>query len=152
MAMDRFPTRKKIRLPLSVYDQGHAFFETIATYKKYPWFSVHPKLCAEAGKLLCDLASASNVTIYAWCLMPDHIHILLQRGNLINFIRMFKGKMTPRARKVMQYQKLWQRSFYDHALRKEESLTEVACYIWENPVRAEIVENPIEYPWSGSVV
>jgi hypothetical protein len=60
--------------------------------------------------------------------------------------------MTPGARKIKHDQKLWQRSFYDHALRKEGSLTEVACYIWENPVRAAIVENPIEYPWSGSVV
>jgi hypothetical protein len=35
--LDRFPTRKKIRLPLSVYNQGHAFFVTVATYKKYRW-------------------------------------------------------------------------------------------------------------------
>ncbi len=60
--------------------------------------------------------------------------------------------LTPQARAVERGRKLWQRSFFDHALRKEESLTDVACYIWENPVRAKIVEEPIDYAWSGSEV
>lgn len=84
--------------------------------------------------------------------MPDHVHFLLQGKGIIDFIRQFKGKLTPHARAVELGRKLWQRSFFDHALRKEESLTDVACYIWENPVRAQIVEEPIDYAWSGSEV
>ena len=84
--------------------------------------------------------------------MPDHVHFLLQGKGIVDFIRQFKGKLTPQARAVEFGRKLWQRSFYDHALRKEESLTDVACYIWENPVRAKIVEEPIDYAWSGSEV
>jgi hypothetical protein len=40
--------------------------------------------------------------------------------------------------------------FYDHALRKAESLRRVAGYNWDNPVRAGVVEDPLAYPWSSS--
>ena len=150
--MSRFPIRKKIRLPLPVYSQGHAFFITIATYQKHPWFQTYPELCELAKQLVQDLVSPFKTKIYAWCIMPDHVHFLLQCNNIINYVRTFKGRMTPEARQLEPERRFWQRSFYDHALRKEETLSRVACYIWENPVRAELTENPVDYSWSGSEV
>ena len=150
--MERFPVRKKIRLPLPVYNQGHTFFITVTTHLKYPWFSFYPQLCEAALQIMIDLAPDRGTVIYAWCVMPDHMHLLLQDKGIVDFIRLFKGKMTPSARKIEPKRRLWQRSFYDHALRKEESLSNIACYIWENPVRAAIVEDPAEYSWSGSRV
>jgi REP element-mobilizing transposase RayT len=150
--MEAFPVRKRIRLPLSVYRQGHAFFVTIATYNKHPWFHLHPRLCETAIQELRVSASTCEITIYASCIMPDHIHLLLQGSDIVSFVRLFKGRLTPKAREIEPKRKLWHRSFFDHALRKEESLSDIACYIWENPVRAAIVENPAEYPWSGSEV
>ena len=151
-SMERFPVRKRIRLPLAVYRQRNAFFITLTTHSKYPWFALHPRLCDMAIQILVELQSVRGSTIYAWCIMPDHIHLLRQDTQLVDFVRIFKGKMTPKARKIKPAKRLWQRSFFDHALRKEESLVDVACYIWENPVRATLVESPKEYPWSGSQV
>jgi putative transposase len=150
--MNRHSVRKKIRLPLPVYEQGHAFSITIATHDKHPWFLMHPALCRAGMQIIRDSASSVQIKVYAWCIMPDHVHFLLQGKAIIDFIRRFKGKLTPQARALEPGRKLWQRSFFDHALRKEESLTDVACYIWENPVRAKIVGEPIDYEWSGSEV
>jgi len=150
--MNRFPPRKKIRLPLPVYHQGHAFFITISTFQKYPWFGQHIRLCENAIKLIRDLSAVNGTTVYAWCIMPDHIHLLIQGNDTIDFVRRFKGKMTPQARAIEAGRRLWQRSFFDHALRKEEALSDVSCYIWENPVRAAIVDKPEDYFWSGSGV
>ncbi len=47
--------------------------------------------------------------------------------------------------------KVWQRSFFDHALRDEESLEAVARYIVSNPVRAGLVEDWRDYPFVGSM-
>jgi hypothetical protein len=47
---------------------------------------------------------------------------------------------------------LWQRRFYDHALRASESIEIVAGYIWNNPVRAGLVSEADDYPFSGSLV
>jgi putative transposase len=150
--MSQFPIRKKIRLPLPVYDKGHAYFITISTFQRFPWFQKHTPLFRSALELMRSLANDHDIIIYAWCFMPDHMHLLIQGDNIIGFIRLFKGKMTPVARSIESNRRLWQRSFYDHALRKEESLSEIACYIWENPVRAGIVDKPKDYSWSGSEV
>ena len=48
--MSRFALRKKIRLPVISYDQGHTFFITIAAHQKYPWFSNYPELCEASVK------------------------------------------------------------------------------------------------------
>ena len=150
--MERFPIRKRIRLPLPVYSQGNAFFITITTHLKHPWFQLHPKLSQEAIQIIRQLASLRHAAVYSWCIMPDHVHLLLQDQEVVDFVRLFKGKMTPKARKIEAERRLWQRSFFDHALRKEESLTNIACYIWENPVRAGMVDKPEKYPFSGSEV
>ena len=150
--MERFPIRKRIRLPLPVYSQGNAFFITITTHLKHPWFQLHPKLSQEAIQIIRQLASLRHAAVYSWCIMPDHVHLLLQDQEVVDFVRLFKGKMTPKARKIEAERRLWQRSFFDHALRKEESLTNIACYIWENPVRAGMVDEPEKYPFSGSEV
>ena len=150
--MEHFPVRKRIRLPLPIYSQGHAFFITIATHQKHPWFGLHPQLCDASVQIIRDLASTRGTEVYAWCVMPDHVHLLLQDHEVVSFARLFKGRMTPRARTMEPERRLWQRSFFDHALRKEESVADIACYIWENPVRTGTVEHPAEYQWSGSEV
>ena len=150
--MELLPSRKKIRLAPSVYEQGNAFFITIATHEKHPWFQLYPELCKGAAEQMCHLASAQDIELYAWCIMPDHLHMLLHGPGIVEFVRRFKGIITPTARKLEPGRRLWQRSFFDHGLRKEESVFDVARYIWENPVRADIVKDPREYSWSGSEV
>lgn len=150
--MKALSTRKRIRLASSAYQQGHAFFITMATHLKYPWFSLYPNLGQDAVEKLCDLAASEEMALYAWCVMPDHVHVLLGGSGIIEFARLFKGTMTPRARKIEPARRLWQRSFFDHAVRKEESLIQVSRYIWENPIRASMVKDPRGYPFSGSDV
>jgi hypothetical protein len=47
---------------------------------------------------------------------------------------------------------LWQKNFYDHILRPQDSFAGVAGYIWMNPVRKGLCSDPLEYPHSGSLV
>jgi putative transposase len=145
-----YQVRRKIRLPRVEYRQGHVFFITISTHQRHAWFRLYPVLCEQSVDLLKNLAQERSSVLYAWCILPDHIHILVEDQDLIEFVRLLKGRMTPQARRLEEGRKLWQRSFFDHALRQEESVYRVALYIWENPVRAGIVEQPNEYPWSGS--
>lgn len=147
-----YPVRRKIRLPRIEYRQGHVFFITRGTHQRHAWFRLHPTLSVQSVELLRRLAQARGSILYAWCVLPDHVHVLLEDDELIDFVRLFKGRMTPASRSLEPKRHLWQRSFFDHALRQEESVYRIALYIWENPVRAGIVEEPHEYPWSGSEV
>ena len=49
-------------------------------------------------------------------------------------------------------QPLWQKGYYDHALRREEDVNQVAEYIVYNPVRAGLVDSPDRYPFSGGTL
>ena len=146
------PSRKGIRLPLPSYQQGNAFFITIGTYMRHPWFLLYEKLANEASRLLLQLSFERDSRLYAWCIMPDHVHLLLQDPNVVDFVRLIKGRLTPIGTHVEPGKKMWQRSFHDHGLRKEENLEDVAQYIWENPVRKGIVDHAPKYTWSGSQV
>ncbi|MBW1799462.1 MAG: transposase [Deltaproteobacteria bacterium] len=145
-----FQTRKKIRLSPSSYKEGHAFFVTIGTHQRYPWFRLYVQLCEDAVHIMKQMIITRKSEMYAWCFMPDHVHFLLKDKNLIDFVRLFKGRMTPKAMALESGQRLWQRSFYDHGLRREESVKDVALYIWKNPIRKGFVDDPLQYRWSGS--
>lgn len=128
------------------------FFITIGTHERHQWFQLYPDLADAFIGILKSLAKERDATLFAWSVMPDHIHLLVQDQDVVEFVRRLKGRMTPQGRKAEPGRKLWQRSFYDHALLKEESVYQVTMYIWENPVRAGLVEEPQEYKWSGSEI
>jgi REP-associated tyrosine transposase len=77
-------------------------------------------------------------------LMPDHLHALIAidgETSLSTTISSFK-----RARSKFAGIR-WQRNFFDHRLRRNESLDEKASYIMNNPVRAGLVQNQEDWPY-----
>jgi len=85
--------------------------------------------------------------------MPDHFHALVEgvvpRSDLQLFVSNFK-RATSREYSRESGAPLWQKKFYDHILRPEDSPDGVAWYIWMNPVRKELCTQPDRYPHSGS--
>lgn len=149
----KFVPVKKIRLPLGVYkQQDRVVFVTIATADRTKWFAEYPKLADDATTLLLETCRKRATSLFAWCIMPDHVHLLVGDENIISFVRAFKGRMTPKARAISPSRKLWQRSFYDHILRNTESVLDISGYIFENPVRSGLVALPHQYPFVGSEV
>jgi len=145
-------TRKTIRLSPDVYQQAYACCITIGTFQRYPWFRLYPELADAATRLFPEMVQARQTVLFSWCIMPDHLHLLLKDEGIVDFVRLFKGRLTPLARRLEQGRVLWQRSFYDHALREEESSEKVARYIWQNPVRLRIISCASAYRWNGSLV
>jgi putative transposase len=85
--------------------------------------------------------------------MSDHLHFpaeaLLQTSDLTNFVKTLKIKTT-RAYRQRTSQPLWQKKFFDHILRPNESIEPVARYIWMNPVRKGLSDALGQYPFAGS--
>ena len=76
--------------------------------------------------------------------MPDHVHALLTfaaEPGMRNTMSDWK-RYTARECGID-----WQRDFLDHRLRKDESLVEKAHYIRLNPVRANLVREPGDWPY-----
>jgi len=146
---------KQIRMDPEAYEEGADFSVTIATADRYPFFANDS--IAEIGMVgLRSAAQKYAASVYAYCFMPDHVHLVagVPGGiSFLNFVRHFKQLTAYRFRKLPAHkgQTLWQRRFYDHALRRDEHLSDVSEYIWDNPVRAGLVLEASHYPFSGSL-
>jgi REP-associated tyrosine transposase len=93
--------------------------------------------------------------VLAYCLMPDHLHALLEarseHSDFQAFVKRFKQTTGFRHRKLAKHA-LWQPGFHERVLRNDESSPAVVRYILENPVRAGIAKQIGEYPFAGSGV
>jgi len=112
-------------------------------------------MAAECTALLTSMSRQYDLPVYAYCLMPDHAHLLLsasERMDVVRFVGMWKGKTTRIGWKHGLTGGWWQARFYDHVLRREEDLREVCRYILLNPVRADLADDWHDYPFAGSLV
>ncbi len=149
--MTQFTPRKPSpRLPDFAYLGLYGYFVTINTAGwQRELVGDFAETCA--GTLL-ESAAKSSFEVMAYRLMPDHVHVLLQgttdEADLVHCIKLFKQR-TGFAFKSQTGGQLWQRSFHDHVLRREEDIDEMAAYIWHNPVRAGLVASAADHPYSG---
>ena len=85
----------------------------------------------------------------AWVVMPDHFHWLFQlkKTSLSLLLKQVKARSAIALNKVSRREdQLWHKGFYDHAIRREESLRKHARYIIANPLRAGLVTRIGDYP------
>ncbi len=108
----------------------------------------------QIGRLLVECMrhehNAGHVESLAFVVMPDHLHWLFSltgKRTLSSCIRNVKAFSAKRINGVLRSDRLvWQKGFYDRAIRKEEDLQGVARYIVANPLRAGLVRSVGEYP------
>lgn len=131
-------------------EQQHAYFVTTVLAERerryFADFSCARCVVAEMRALHDDEAVSS----LAWVIMPDHVHWLFQLGVQMDLSAVMKRFKAYSARRVNGHLNrqgaLWQKAFYDHALRKDEDVRDVARYVVANPLRAGLVENIGDYP------
>jgi putative transposase len=145
--------KNSLRLEHFDYSTPRAYFITICSHEGKEAFS-NKDVAKAVIESLKKNKIKSHFKIYIYCLMPDHLHILLNPGNsnlsVSRFIQTFKSQTGFWYEK--QYgSSLWQRGFYDHIVRQNENLIKIAQYILDNPVRKELVEEPEQYPYSGAM-
>ena len=155
MIKDKFKDRKSSpRIKGFDYTGMLAYHITLCTLDKQCIFSTEESVRLTLDILLED-AEKEKFLVHTYCFMPDHLHTLILgndvESSLNNMMKRFKQRSNFHFRKRFGKQ-LWQRSFYDHVVRKDEDINVVSRYILGNPVRKGLVENFTKYPFSGSVV
>jgi putative transposase len=150
-----YPQRKQIRIAHDAYHTAGAICSiTIVTNARRAAFQ-ELLLTDACVQLLADHAGRIGVPIYAYCFMPDHLHLLLsasERTSLFRFVGAYKSLSTRLAWQHGHHGRLWQDRFFDHFLRREEDVEHVIQYILNNPVRAGLVGEWLDYPFCGSLV
>jgi putative transposase len=146
-----FP-HKNIRLSTEQYKGQRWHFVTICCAGRRRVFASQ-KRAVWIVEILRQEATSAHFRVYAYCVMPDHLHILVAgvdaTSDLLRFVKEFKQK-TSYVFERSFHASLWQKKFYDHILRPRDSIDGVAAYIWLNPVRKGLCADPKAYPFSGS--
>jgi putative transposase len=143
---------KNIRLDAANYTGKRAYFVTQCCHERRKYFADAAR-CEWLLSHLRHLSAAHVFAIPAYCVMPDHVHLLVDglraTSDFLTFMKSLKIK-TSREFEVESPNQLWQKKYIDHILRPKESMDAVAWYIWLNPVRAGLTRAPGIYPFAGS--
>ena len=117
----------------------HIIFEEDSDYRKFLF-------------VLSDCVKKYDVQIYAYCLMDNHIHLLIHsspddlpsffQSLGTRFVRWYNAKYSRSGH-------LFQDRFYSVAIENGNTFLSVLIYIHNNPVKANIIRYPSEYRWSS---
>lgn len=142
------PTKGYSELKKGRYSEsGFVYHIVFSTLQRNPVF-LDDRLARTLINILKKDEQLSYTATYSFVVMPDHIHWLLKlkKGDIsqaVQRVKSFFSKMTGLT--------IWTPGFYDHAIRTDESLINVARYIVANPLRAGLVYKVGDYPYWDSV-
>ena len=154
--------RKTLRLESYDYRQPGAYFVTIVAHARQSIFGEvvdqNVKL-NDFGQIVTEEWERSNqirceIGLDAFVVMPNHLHGIVMinpvgatgwspspsapfKRSLGAFVAGFKSAVTTRVNQLRGTPgvPIWQRNYYEHVIRSEESLNRIRQYIAENPGR-----------------
>ena len=104
-------------------------------------------------KLLKEHKTQFDIDIYHYCLMPNHIHLLLRADDIASLSRFSQYLQRRYAYYYCKNHKwkgqVFQRMYKSIAVDKDTYLLECGRYIERNPVRANLVKEPGQYTYSS---
>ncbi|TDP71845.1 REP-associated tyrosine transposase [Bradymonas sediminis] len=102
-----------------------------------------------------EFYDGSRYRLLDWCVMPNHVHITYERPT-VGLSTLVKAWKTYTSKQIKTRlgthgdgEALWQAGFFDRFARDARHLFHMQCYIWLNPVRAGLVDDPFEWPYSS---
>ena len=103
--------------------------------------------------MLADSSARARAAVWAYCLMPNHVHIVLVpsdadglRRTFADLHRRYTGFVNARARTTGH---LWQ-GRYGSVAMDEAHLLNAVRYVTLNPVRARLAARAEAWPWSSA--
>jgi len=124
-------------------EPGRIYHVTTTTHHRQPVFDDFHQ-ARRLIKVLRRTEHNDDASTLAFVVMPDHLHWLLQLGDMVSLSRVVGAMKSVSAHGAGR--RLWQAGFHDHALRKEEDLLGLTRYIVANPLRAGLVSHIGDYP------
>jgi len=104
--------------------------------------------------LLKKYADKWDSPILAYCLMNNHVHLLMKPKEEESLYKMMQGVTLCYTqymnRKYKRSGRLWESRYYSCIVDKEIYLWAVARYIEQNPTRARIVKREEDFPYSSA--
>ena len=107
-------------------------------------------------KLMSKVQTRNRLDIFAYCVMPNHFHLLLLPKKGQDMSRWMHWLMTTHVRCYHEHHEssghIWQGRYKCSLVQNDHHLLTVTRYIERNPVRAGLAETWQEYPYCGSMI
>jgi putative transposase len=104
-------------------------------------------------ELLSDTKEEAGIEVWAYCLMPNHVHFVVvpRLENSLSRLFRFVHRHYSRAINFRKNWKghLWQERFHSFVM-DEHYLLATVRYVELNPVRANLCHSPEDWPWSSA--
>lgn len=102
-------------------------------------------------------------TVYEWCVMPNHVHVLFQAKEGWTMSKIVSSWKSYTGRRISAYRKsaglepcgpaggsVWHREYWDRYIRDAAHYRTVVDYIRMNPVKAGLCATPEDWRWSSA--
>jgi REP-associated tyrosine transposase len=140
------------RLPWT-YSDSPIYFVTLVAYARKSLFANPDMHTAFVG--FANRASDYGVGVGRYVLMPDHIHLFVGFAPdsiaLSKWIKSLKNALSKHVNLRGRPSPHWQKGFFDHVLRSDESYDRKWEYVSQNPVRAGLVSDSSDWQFRGEI-
>lgn len=101
-----------------------------------------------------ELKDACGIKVYAYCLTTNHVQLLVALGKSVAGLGQLMKALAARATRYRNKLEgctvtLWESRYKSSVVQTENYLLACCRYIELNPVRACMVADAVDYPWSS---
>ena len=128
----------------------------VARYEDAGWGECHLRR-PEIAELVRDALlrfDGERYRLLEWCVMPNHVHVLLEQRRgfpLAEVVKSWKAYTARRANEIAgRSGPFWMRDYHDRRIRDDKHRNQAAAYVRNNPVKAGLCERPEDWPWSSA--
>jgi len=138
------PRKPRIEIPgyYHILNRGVAQRNVFIEAEDYEYFE----------ELVCFYVKSYNIILHNYCLMSNHYHLLIeiQEEGLSKFMRQINSNYAIYFnKKYTRTGHLWQGRFKSWYVTDEAYLHTLMIYIEKNPLKANMVQDMSEYPYSS---
>lgn len=134
---------------------GGCYFFTVVTLNRTPIFT-NEKRVEVLRQVIRKVMATRPFEIDAMVILPEHLHCIwsMPEGDADyssrwREIKKAASRQISTVTNTRHERNVWQRRFWEHAIRDEEDWRKHVDYIHYNPVKHGLVRSPGEWPWSS---
>ena len=101
-------------------------------------------------------ADGDRYRLIEWCIMPNHVHVLIETFKSVRLGDVVRAWKTYSARVINQRMgrsgSIWEEDYHDRYIRDNDHLLASRLYIRRNPVKAGLCAKPEDWEWSSAAM
>ena len=142
--MPRFGRVVLPSFPHHVVQRGHNKQAVFAEESDYRYYL----------RTLQDFKDLYEVKVFGFCLMTNHVHLVLQPGESVSGLGQLMKRLSGRQTRLVNRQEgrsgtLWESRYKSSPIQTDAYLLACCRYVELNPVRARMAQRPELYAWSS---